>query len=67
MLTLQYGRLTGGGLDDELKRRAKLVAGRKEVFITLLLLFPCRQEQILTTARWWTSSSLESEDSPATP
>lgn len=25
MLTLQYGRLTGGGLDDELKRRAKLV------------------------------------------
>lgn len=29
MLTLVYGRFTGGGLEDELKRRAKLEKRRK--------------------------------------
>lgn len=37
MLTLQYGRLTGGGLDDELKRRAKLVW----------------REKVLGSGFWW--------------
>lgn len=67
MLTLQYGRLTGGGLDDELKRRAKLAAGREEVYISLVSPAHYGSEQQLTTARWWTSSSLESEDSPVMP
>lgn len=67
MLTLQYGRLTGGGLDDELKRRAKLAEGGEKLFETPLLPCPYGPQQTLTTARWWTSSSLGSEDSPVTP
>lgn len=42
MLTLQYGRLTGGGLDEELKSRAKLVAGREEAFRSLVSPVPLR-------------------------
>lgn len=47
MLTLVYGRFTGGGLAEELKRRAKLeeeIRGSEQIREEDVCFFGCRRQ-----------------------